>query len=60
MQIKIFKNLKHLRHTDVELHLVKVLSPEELKGKTTVQLSDEIYELMISDLGEDFRVPREE
>ena len=56
----IVRNGLRLRHTDVELHLVKVLSPEELKGKTTVQLSDEIYELMISDLGEDFRVPREE
>ena len=52
----IFKNLAKLRHTDVELHLVDVIPAEELKGKTTVQISDRVYEMMIGDLGEKFRV----
>lgn len=52
---QIFPNLKKLRHTDVELHLVEVIPAEELKGKTTVEISDRVYESMIADLGECFR-----
>lgn len=52
---QIFRNLKKLRHTDVELHLVDVIPAEELKGKTTVEISDLVYDRMISDLGEEFR-----
>lgn len=52
---QIFKNLKHLRHTDVELHLVDIIPPEAYAGMNTVALSDMVYEKMIADLGEDFR-----
>ena len=52
---QIFKNLAKLKHTDVELHLVDVIQPDALKGKTTVEISDMVYEMMISDLGEAFR-----
>lgn len=52
---QIFPNLRKLKHTDVELHLVEVLQPEELKGKTTVEISNLVYEKMIADLGENFR-----
>ncbi len=51
----IFKNLARLKATDVQLHLVDVIPAEELKGKTTMEISDRVYERMISDLGEDFR-----
>jgi len=51
----IFKNLAKLKRTDVELHLVDVIPAEELKGKTTAEISDRVYEMMISDLGEEFR-----
>ena len=51
----IFKNLAKLKKTDVHLHLVDVIPAEELKGKTTVEIGDRVYELMIADLGEDFR-----
>ena len=51
----IFRNLKKLKKTDVELHLVDVIPPEEIKGLSTVELSERIYECMIADLGEDFR-----
>ena len=53
---QIFKNLAHLKHTDVELHLVDVIPAGELKGRTTVEISDRVYEMMIGDLGEGFRV----
>ena len=52
----IFKNLKKLKKTDVHLHLVEVIPSEEIKSLSTVELSDRIYECMIADLGEDFRV----
>ena len=55
----IFKNLRKLKKTDVELHLVDVIPAEELKGKTTVEIGDRIYEMMIADLGEEFRVQPE-
>ena len=51
----IFKNRKKLGHTDVHLHLVTVIPPEEIKGLSTVEVSDRVYECMIADLGEDFR-----
>ncbi len=53
---EIFKNLRKLRFTDVELHLVEVIPPEAIKGKTTVEVSDMVYETMIRDLGEAYRV----
>lgn len=52
---QIFKNLRKGKKTVVPFHLVKVIPPEQIAGKTTTQISEEIYELMISDLGEEFR-----
>lgn len=52
----IFKNLKKLKKTDVDLHLVTVIPPEEFKGLSTVEISDRVYACMIADLGEEFRV----
>ncbi len=52
---QIFKNLRKLKKTDVHLHLVEVIPPEEIKGLSTVEVSDRIYECMIADLGENFR-----
>ena len=51
----IFRNLKKLKKTDVELHLVEVIPPEEFNGLSTVELSGRIYACMIADLGEEFR-----
>lgn len=51
----IFRNLKKLKKTDVQLHLVDVIPPEALKGKSTVEISNMVYEMMIADLGEEFR-----
>lgn len=57
---EIFKNVKKLRTTDVRLHLVEVIPAEELKGKSTAQISERVYNTMIRDLGEEFRLNEEQ
>ena len=52
---QIFRNVTHLKPTDVELHLVDVIPAENLKGKTTVDIGNQVHEMMIGDLGESFR-----
>lgn len=51
----IFKNLKKLRTTEIPMHLVDVLYPEDYQGLSTTEISDKVYETMISDLGEHWR-----
>ena len=55
----IFKNAAKLRPTDVELHLVGVIPAEELKGRTAVDISNQVYAMMLSDLGEEYRFVEE-
>ena len=50
---KVFRNIKKLKATDVHLHLVKVLQPEELAGKTAVEVGELVHSLMAEDLGPD-------
>lgn len=52
---EIFRNVKKLKPTHVHVRLVDVISAEALKGKTTVEIGDRVYEMMLSDLGEDWR-----
>lgn len=52
---EMFHNVKRLKRTDVHLHLVEVIPAEALKGKSTVEIGDRVYESMLSDLGEDWR-----
>ena len=54
---EILKNVKRLKRSRVRLHLVGVIPPEELAGKQTNEISHRIYEMMIADLGEEFRLP---
>ena len=49
----IFRNAMHLRHTDVELHLVEVLPPPPLRGVTTVEIGNQVRQIMLGDLGPD-------
>lgn len=51
----ILKNAAKRRTTVVELHLLDVIGAEELTGRTTVDIADQVYEMMIADLGEEFR-----
>ena len=52
---KVFFNMRRLKKTDVTLHLVDVIPAETLKGKNTVEIGDMVYEMMIADMGEEFR-----
>lgn len=46
-------NFLRLKPTDINLHLVKTIQPEEYAGMTTVELSNMVYTLMAEDLGPD-------
>ena len=50
---KVFRNIKKLKATHVHLHLIKVLQPEELKGKTAVEVGELVHSMMAEDLGPD-------
>ena len=52
---KIIPNLLKGKHTDVYLNLVDVIPAQDLKGRTTVDIAEQVYEMMLSDLGEDWR-----
>ena len=51
----ILHNALRLKPTDVPVTVVDVIPAEELKGCSTVDIGNRVYELMISDLGESFR-----
>lgn len=52
-------NFLHLKPTDIDLHLLKTIQPEEYAGMPTVEIADMIYNMMAEDLGPD-RVSQEE
>ena len=51
---KVMDNLKKLKPTDIELHLLMVIPPEELEGVTTVDISNRIHAMMAEDLGPEY------
>ena len=55
----IFHNAARLRPTDVHMHLLAVIGPEELKGRTAVAIGEQVYGLMARDLGPDRVAPKE-
>ena len=60
--LQIFDNLPKLKPTDVDMHLVGVIQPEEYEGLTTVQLADKVFQMMLQDLGPEYAPlePKEE
>ncbi len=48
---KVFHNFLRFRGTDVHLHLLGVVQPQEFEGVTTVELGDRIHAMMAADLG---------
>lgn len=50
---KLFKNAPKLKATDVHVHLLDVLQPEDFAGMTTVELGEKVYRMMADDLGPD-------
>ena len=51
---KVMGNLKKLKPTDIELHLLAVIPPEELEGVTTVDIANRIHTMMAEDLGPEY------
>ena len=51
---KVMGNLKKLKPTDIELHLLAVIPPEELEGVTTVDIAQRIHAMMAQDLGPEY------
>ena len=51
----ILHNCLRLKPTHVQLHLVDVIPAEDLKGRTAVDISQQVYDMMLSDLGESYR-----
>ena len=50
----LFHNMRRLRPTPVRLHLVDVISAEEAAAANTVELGDQIYRMMLNDLGPEY------
>ena len=49
----IVSNIKKLRRTTIDFRLLEVIPAGELKGVTTVQISDRVHAIMAADLGEE-------
>jgi 1-acyl-sn-glycerol-3-phosphate acyltransferase len=52
----VLPNLKRLRGTKVRLHLVGVIPTWEMEGKTTVEIADRVYGMMLEDLGAEYNI----
>ena len=52
----LFHNLKRLKKTHVQLHLVDVIPAEEVKTTNTVELGEKIYQMMLADLGPEYEI----
>lgn len=51
---KVMHNIKRLKPTDIYVHILDVITPEQQQGRTAVDLSEQIYQMMLSDLGPDY------
>ena len=49
----VVRNIKRLRGSRTELHVLEVIPAEELKGVTTVDIAHRVHKLMADDLGPD-------
>ena len=54
---KAFHNILRLKPTKVELHVVDVITPETMKGLTTVNIGTKVYDIMAADLGPELVAP---
>ena len=51
--LNVIPNLLKLKPSRVEMSVLEVIPPEEIKGITTVDIADRCYKLMAEDLGPD-------
>lgn len=47
---KVVNNIRHLRRTDIYVHILDVITPEQQKGRTTIDLGEQIFRMMAEDL----------
>ena len=52
---QVLPNLKKLKRSAVDVHLVDVIPAEQVKHTNTVELAEQVYDMMIADMGEEFR-----
>ena len=52
---EVLPNLAKLKPSHIHMHLVDVIPTEEVCATSTVDLAERVYELMIADMGEEFR-----
>lgn len=50
----ILPNAKNLKRAEVWFHVVDVIPAEGLKDRTTVDIAEQVYDLMLGDLGPEF------
>ena len=51
---EVFHNIAKLRPSHVRLHLLDVIPAEDLKGRTTVDIAQQVYDMMLADLGPEY------
>ena len=56
----VVPNLLHLRRSRVELHLVGVIPAGELAGRRAMDIADQVYSMMLADLGPEYIPPQPE
>ena len=56
----VLPNFFKLKPTDVQMDLLGVIPAEELKGRTAVDVGEQVYGMMIANLGESFRPDSEQ
>ena len=49
--LQILENLPKLKPSDVHMHLLDVIMPEQYEGMNTVEIGEMIYQMMADDLG---------
>ena len=50
----VFDNALKLKPTDVHLHLLEVIQPQDYTGQTAVQLGERIHAMMLENLGPEY------
>lgn len=55
----VIGNLLKLKRSTVTLHVLEVIQPQWLEGKTTVEIADYVYGVMAADLGPENCYPEE-
>lgn len=50
---QVIDNIPKLKSTEVQLHVLDTIQPEQYAGMTTVELGEKIYQMMADDLGPD-------